>query len=280
MAKVLLDAARGTTFRLDPDEVVIVGLDTDDGPEHALYDKRITLPLDEDMIAGIMVFGVLTPIRVVVIEGVAHVTDGRQRVRNAREAIARLTKRGEVAEVLIEAKAEKLGDEDRQAQIGIITNEHRFGDSPLIRAAKMQQLIDRGIDVKRIALLFRVSVATVQANLKLSTLSAPVKKAIEAGTISPTAAATLADLPKAEQAAKLEAIVATPGRASVAKAKREIDPSKPRPRTAADLRAALARIGEPSSARESAFADGLRYALGILEDANVPSILVDVLEHS
>jgi hypothetical protein len=227
MAKTILEGAtRGSYFKLDPFAIIIVGLDTNDGPEHPLYDKRITLPLDEDMIEGICLYGVLISIRVVVIDGKPHVTDGRQRVRNARAAIERLRARGEVSDILIPATAEKMGDEDRQALIGIVTNEHRFGDSPLIRAAKMQQLLDRGIDVKRIALVFRVSVATVQANLKIGTLSAPVKRAIESGAISPTAAAKLADLPKADQVAALDLAVAeSPGKKpTAAKVARVVNP--------------------------------------------------------
>ncbi len=224
MAKTLLEnATRGSHFKLDPSECIIVGLDTEDGPEHPLWDKRIRLPIDPGMVASIKDRGVIQPIRVAVENGRCYVVAGRQRVRSARVAVEH------GVEVTIPALAEKMGDVERHAETARIENAIRRDDSILDKAADAQRALDRETPIARVAMSFGVTVATVQNWIALLGLAAPVKKAIESGAISPTAAAKLADLPKQEQVSALEAaIAASPGKMpTVAKVARVANPDAP-----------------------------------------------------
>src|SRR5512136_2177542 len=45
MANKVYDVKTGDLFKFKPSELIIVGLDTEDGPEHPLYDDRIGLPV-------------------------------------------------------------------------------------------------------------------------------------------------------------------------------------------------------------------------------------------
>jgi ParB/RepB/Spo0J family partition protein len=258
MAKVLIsDAARGSHFKLRPDQCTIVGLDTEDGPEHPLWDKRVRLPIDPGMVASIKARGVIQPIRVAVEDGVYYVVAGRQRVRSARVACE------QGAEVLIPAIADKMGDVERHAEIATIENAIRRDDSALDKAAEAQRALDREVPIAHVAMRFGVTVATIQNWIALLGLAAPVKKAIEAGTIAPTAAAKLADLPKADQVAALElAVQASPGkRVSVKSAQRVANPDAVmRPSKKAALAAMEAMRGTP-------WADGVAWALGITSEA-------------
>lgn len=48
MGKQALDAPRKQYWLLNPENLVIIGLDTNDGPEHPLWDTRIKLPIDKN----------------------------------------------------------------------------------------------------------------------------------------------------------------------------------------------------------------------------------------
>lgn len=58
------DGKRMQAFLVGADEVVVVGLDTDDGAEHPLYDERVKDPVDEATVQSVMALGVLQPITV------------------------------------------------------------------------------------------------------------------------------------------------------------------------------------------------------------------------
>jgi ParB-like chromosome segregation protein Spo0J len=253
----LMDGKRGSIFWTDPHDLVIVGLDTDDGPEHDLHDKRVRDPLDPLFVESIVAFGVQTPIQVAVKDGRYYVVYGRQRTRGAREAIAILKSRGEDSKILVPCMAAKMGDTKRLAQIAIVENEHRRQDSIAVKAEKAQTLLDRGADVARVALVFAVDTNTVRSWLKFASLSAPVKDAVEAGRITATAASKWADMKKADQVAALELALADSGgkRVSVAKAARAVNPDAPVRPKKADL-IALAE-------RDSVAAVGIRIALGL-----------------
>jgi hypothetical protein len=93
--KTAIDAKRGNLFLVPPEDITIIGLDTEDGPEHPLFDERVLLPVDEALARNIAIHGVIEP---VVIrkngDDVIEVIDGRQRVRSARLANERLEAEG------------------------------------------------------------------------------------------------------------------------------------------------------------------------------------------
>ena len=205
-------APRLNGFRLDPDEIVIVGGDgpndvgkSEGGDSHHLYDERVELPLREEFIVNVMTLGVKKNVIVEKIGERAYVVDGRQRVRAAREANKRLAKLGEP--LLRVPVVLQTGEEALVMTIGISTNEFNHDDSPLIKARKAQRLRDRGLSDEEIAMAFGVSTKAISNWEKMLSLAPPVKKAVEKGVVSASAAAQLHDLPAAEQKVQLDKLM-------------------------------------------------------------------------
>ena len=206
-------APRLNGFKLDPNEVIIVGGDgpndvsqkDEEGNTHYLYDERVEMMLSEEFILNIMALGIKKNVIVEKIGGLAFVVDGRQRVRAAREANRRLAKLGEPPHrvpVVLQG-----GEESLIMTIGISTNEFNHNDPPLTKARKAQRLRDRGLTPDEIALAFGVSTKAISNWEKMLSLAPPVKKAAQKGLISPSAAAQLHDLPAAEQKTQLDKLL-------------------------------------------------------------------------
>lgn len=259
MAKSLIEGARrGNVFYVAPEDIVVIGLDTDDGPEHYLYDERVKLPVDPAMVANIRALGVIEPVIVEVIKGVAYKVDGGRRVKHARVANVELAKEGEPV-LLVPVIAVK-GDEERLGTISISMNEIRRQDDITTKSAKAARMLARNVAIGDVAIAFGVSTPTIRAWLAIDQLAAPVKKAIEAGVISATAAAKWADLPKSDQVAALAlASEASKGkRIPVKAAERTVNPDAVKRPSKAAMMEAIAKVPGP-------FADGVRFALGILD---------------
>jgi ParB family transcriptional regulator, chromosome partitioning protein len=209
MGKTAFNGPRINGFMLDPDELVIVGIDVEekdeDGNLHFLYDERVDLPLAEEFVKNVKVLGVKKNIIVTKIDGKGYVVDGRQRVRAARAANARLEAEGEpTMRVPI---VQQKGEEPLIMSVAFATNEFNTEDSQLTRARKAQRLRDRGLTDEEIANIFGVSTKAISNWEKLLGLAAPVKKAVQKGKISASAAAQLSDLPAAEQKTQLKDLV-------------------------------------------------------------------------
>ena len=218
MGKQALPGRRLNAFAEDPDTLVVIGIDTDDGPEHALHDPRIHLPLVEETVLNLMSIGVREPVIVRKNGDVPEVTDGRRRVLHAREANRRLRKLGET-ELLVPVMLAK-GDDDLMLEIGISLNEHRVNDGVMAKVDKAVRMLARnGEDLAKTAVAFGVTTQTIRSWVKIAGVSAKVRKAIDAGTISATAAAKLAALSRAEQDEELVKLTAN-GKTTVAAADR------------------------------------------------------------
>lgn len=233
--QLIEDAERATIFKMRPEDVVIIGVDTDHGPEHPLYDERAFLPLKEETILSIQALGVLQVAKIVVMEIAtkadktvrrrAVCVDGRRRTLHSREANKRLRKVGE-PEIIIRVEAEnakKISEE--MLSLGMIAMNEREEDPVLVRAAKAERMLQRGLDKKKVAIAFGVTTHTIDEWCKIRSVTAPVRKALEKGTITPSAAAVLADLPKDEQETKLAELVAS-GAPTVAHARAHVKASR------------------------------------------------------
>jgi ParB family chromosome partitioning protein len=210
------DVKRTSAFLFDPDDLIIIGIDTDDGEEHPLYDERIKAKVPEAMVRNIMVLGVIETISVTKLGDQAIVVDGRQRVRAARLANERLRERGE-EEHTVPALI-KRGEDDGLMGILISGNEHRLEDTPIARALKAQRLKDRGRNNTEVGMYFGVSSTAIANWLKVLDCIPAVKRAVEQGRISMSAAIELADLdPEAQKKALLEML--EKGQTTVADAK-------------------------------------------------------------
>ncbi|HBU1550596.1 TPA: hypothetical protein MCR88_004770, partial [Klebsiella pneumoniae] len=132
---------------------------------HPLYDERVHLPIEEGMVLNIAELGVLEPIIVWKDPetGLTCVVVGRQRVKHTLEANKLRLKEGK--DPLLVPGVVKRGSANQMAKYMVSENEIRRPDTPLGRAKKMSDALDRGLDEDDIAVLFGCSVQTVRATL-------------------------------------------------------------------------------------------------------------------
>lgn len=207
MGSQAFKAKRGNLWQFDPNDLVIIGLDTKHGPEHELWDERTSLPLEEETVINMMAIGVIQTVTIRKVDGQAEVVDGRRRVLHAREANKRLTALGE--SLIAVPCALEHGDEVHMEGVAIALNEHRVDDNVITKAQKAVRLLGRnGGDTKAAANHFNVTTTTIKNWTKLVELAPKVRKAVERGDISASAATQLHGMGREEQAKQLEAITA------------------------------------------------------------------------
>lgn len=203
---------------VNPDDIIIVGLDTDDGLEHPLYDESCMLEVDDTFIQSILAEGVLEPVIVRKEAGKFYCTDGRQRVKAAREARKRSTQVGDY-EVRVPVM-EQSGGDDRMARIVIAANSFRHEDTILQKANKAQRLLARLGNIDDVVLSFGKSITTIKNWLSLDEADPAIHEAIKTEKISSQAGIELSKLPRDQQKAQLEDILrGSTKRVSEAKAK-------------------------------------------------------------
>ncbi|HHC3211971.1 TPA: ParB/RepB/Spo0J family partition protein [Klebsiella pneumoniae] len=226
---------------------------------HPLYDERVHLPIEEGMVLNIAELGVLEPIIVWKDPetGLTCVVVGRQRVKHTLEANKLRLKEGK--DPLLVPGVVKRGSANQMAKYMVSENEIRRPDTPLGRAKKMSDALDRGLDEDDIAVLFGCSVQTVRATLSLLEATQAVREAVEAGTINVTQARQLASLKPEEQREKVKQIeTATAGITGHEKARRQrqvLGEAKPRIKSRKEIAKAL----EDASGE---YAEALRWVLG------------------
>lgn len=190
---------------LNPNHIVIVGIDTAATEEDTLYDERIDLDVDENLVKNIMVFGVQQPVLVRQENGEVIVVDGRQRVRAARVANQRFTEAGEV-QVKVPVIAVN-GDDRRVTGIMISANEQRRDDDVLVRAFKAQRMFDLVGSKSEVALAFGRTSQTINSWFRLVSADSAIHDAIRSGEISASAGINIAGMEKAEQSAEVKKLI-------------------------------------------------------------------------
>lgn len=199
-----LNREEGVMRELDyvkPDELVIVGLDTDDGEDHPLWDERITLPIDEALVRSVMVIGVKVPVLVRQEDSKWLVVDGRQRVRAARRAAEVETSPFGIKVPIVVQQ----GDDRAMSTLMVTTNELRQEDGVLTKARKAVRLLGKLGDLEEVALSFGRTPVTISNWLKLAKAHPDIHAAIEAGKISAAAGVELAKMEsRDEQKEKLD----------------------------------------------------------------------------
>jgi ParB family chromosome partitioning protein len=193
---------------IDPDDLVIVGLDTNDGPDHELYDERALEPLDEALVKNVSVYGVLQPVTVREQGGQLFVVDGRQRVRAARSARNQQSKAGEF-EIRVPYTTHGAEGADRQQLTGIMVsaNEQRRADEVLVKAAKAARMKALGASLDEVAIAFGRSTVTIRNWLSLLEADDAVLDAVRDGTCAVSAANEIVKYPKEEQADVLNTLL-------------------------------------------------------------------------
>ena len=188
-------------FSMDPDKLIIIGLDTDDGPEHPLWDKRAKLPVDENLGRAMMAEGFHGTIEVRKDGNKVEVVFGRQRVKAARWANKQLIAAGKEP-LMVSCLVRKFSD---SAAFGVRVGEnvHRQGLSTLDKADEIQRYMNMGRNEDEAAVTFGMTKAGIKNLLKLQDLDSHVRKAIENEELSPSAAAELSGLSREEQREQL-----------------------------------------------------------------------------
>lgn len=197
MGKTIIDAKRtGALFALDPDKVVLV---TD--PDHPLYDERAKLAPDKRLVQSILDRGVIKPIVVRRNGQYIEVVDGKRRVTAAREANRLL--REQMAEPIMVPGIVRGGDDSDLYGVLVAANEFSLGDSIQAKARKAQHLLNLCQDEDRVANAFGVTVQCLHNWQKIMGLDPAVRKAIDEGKLSASAALALSSVDRAEQKLKL-----------------------------------------------------------------------------
>lgn len=223
MGKQALEGTRLNAFGMDPNDLVIIGHDTKDGPEHPLFDERANLPLSEEMVNNIMFQGVLETVLVRKNGDAVEVVAGRQRVKNAREANKRLKKQGST-EIRVPVMVRK-GDDSALLGVSISENEVRRDDTPSIKAEKLTRYLATGRSEQEAAVTFGVSVQTIKNWSKMADLDVKVRNAVDAGKIPASAAWNLAGLSREDQRAELDKLLVN-GKATVKGTQRAVKNNK------------------------------------------------------
>lgn len=209
------------------------------------------IEIDEEMVQSILEHGVVTPLSVSKDGLTLIVEQGHRRLAHALEANKRLAKSGGEA-IKIPCVFTK-GDETSLLEKAIIENYHREQPGAVGTALAMQKLIDLGRDEKRVALMFKFkSTNSVKGYLKLLDCSAAVQKAVELGKVPANVAIELVDLPKAEQADRLDKMIAagaTKGSRAKKAAKTGDTTKGPKAKTKAFVERFVEALKEETSAR-------------------------------
>lgn len=267
---------------MPPEEIIVIGIDTEDGASHPLYDTRIHKPLNEATVRDIMKRGVKEPITVTKDgdESPPIVIDGRRRVLHAREANRRLAEEGIEVRIKIPVlPPERNSDDGRMLALMVALNEHREADSPMNRAMKAQKYRDLGYTEQDTAEVFSVSPQTIQNYLRLLSLHPQCQKAVEEGAISPSAAYQLAAQPQAKQRALLEKMLkGGRKRATIRDTEGALGKNPPKPSN----KLLRAIVNQGGAVLPSDFIKGIEFARGMLDHDEVEGLadLITKLEAS
>lgn len=244
MAKELIE-------HVNPKELTIIGLDTDDGPEHPLYDERIRLDVDENLVKNIQVYGILQPVTVRKEAGGIFVVDGRQRVRAARKASEIADGAGEYG---VKVPVRNVNANDARVAGIMISTAIRRNDDVLTCAFKAERLLARLGDIEEVALAFGKSVTTIRNWTLLAAAPASVHHAVRANRISAGAAIELVrSVPREEVADALDALLTqNTDPVSVAQAKRAAQAAQDAAEAASDTGENASSLGAETGAAGSA----------------------------
>lgn len=250
MSKQALDGKRLNAFAMNPFSLVIVGIDTEDTPElqatvaHAHWDRRIFLPLDDDMINNILDIGVKKNVTVKKFifkagtkvfgkkldedTALPVITDGRQRTRCARAGTEKLREEaGRDAFIAVPVMLENGTDEASSLFGSYALNHYHQAETPYDKAVRAKKLLDLTQDREMVCRRLQWGEQRLDEMLTLLANGAPeVKKAVQAGEIGASAAVRLAqNLPADEQVKELEHAKAT-GNTSISAVEKRIREKK------------------------------------------------------
>jgi ParB family chromosome partitioning protein len=201
VAKTAIDAARFDAYWIEPERLKVII-----NKAHPLYDPRIELPVDEQLVVSMMTEGFTTVITVAKDGEDIVVIDGKRRYKAACEANVRLKKLGR--EQIKMACVNKRADENALFGVLVTANENRVNTSEVERAKLVQRLMGFGRTEEEAGATIGLDKTKTNRLLKLLACDKKVQNAVESGKLSPSAAAKLSVLPNEKQVEKLEEILA------------------------------------------------------------------------
>lgn len=280
MSKQALQGKRIDVFMMEPTDLTIVGLDTDDGPENPLWDERINLKVSEAMVNNMMLLGVLETVLVTKVNGSPVVIDGRQRVRAAREANKRFAAVGSDKHILVPCMVRK-GGELSLVGAGYSANEIRQNNDALTNARNLERFINMGGTEKEAAVYFGVTTQTISNWLKVACASVEEQKAIADGAMSAQDVVKQASKPRVERVQAVKK--AQEAKAAGAPPKKRGRPKggeMSRKRQMALVVKAAEAAGKKKMLVHPEFLRGLQFALEQItaEEAGVAEILAVAIE--
>ena len=196
-SKSALDAQRGNIFYIAPERLTLV---TD--KDHPLYDPRVEDEPEERFIENIKLEGVLNAIHVRKDGDAIVVVLGRGRTKAALEANRRLA--AERQPTMLVPVVVKKGNDAALFGSMISENEIRRDDTMLVKGGKARKLLNMGYQIPQIAVTFGVTRQAVESWLAVDELPEVIKKDVEIGALSATAAIQLAKYPREEQVKRFE----------------------------------------------------------------------------
>jgi ParB family chromosome partitioning protein len=206
-AEAFGSVGRGDLLRFHPESLVLIK-----DKAHPLYDPRVDLPVDERLVLSIMQNGVIEPI-IVRKAGdgengpIVEVVDGRQRVKAAIEANARLAVEGK-EEILVPAVRRRGEDADL---FGVMASTFiRRGEGAIEQAKKISRYLAMGRTEDDAAAAFGVSRTTIQGRVILLEAVKEVKAAVQSAAVPIEEAIRIARLPKEGQLEALREVIAAP----------------------------------------------------------------------
>lgn len=206
---------------VNPNDLHIVGLDDSQDETHPLYDERCRLPCQDTLVRSLIAFGNRVP--VIVREGPngkLEVVDGRQRVKAARMANARLVANNEPAILLQYILDTDSSLDDTMAQgVSNLTNSVRFADDPITESFKTCRYLARLLGkpdedalylaenarpehLEVAADVFGVSPQTINNRIQFCLLDPAVIRLVKSDKLKYTTALQLADMPFKDQEKK------------------------------------------------------------------------------
>lgn len=210
MAKKLpIEAKRGDLFRIDPELVKIIGLDTKGAQDeaHPLFDRAGNeRPLDPTLQTQLAEIGQIQPVTAQVLdyggEQILAIEVGRQRVKNLRALNARrIAAQLEPLELLVVIAKNDL---ETSSLRKVAENQTRKVETVLEQAESIGALIARGHTNAEIAARLGIPASSVSDAYALYRAHHSVKTALKHGMLAHYGARTLARLPYDQQKAALE----------------------------------------------------------------------------
>lgn len=200
------NAPRQELKMYNPDEVIIIGVDTKDGPNHWGYDEESNkTPLVEADVRFTYERGIIQNVLARRDGDRLIIVAGRGRTRQLREANKRRIADG-LDPWFLPVRIVR-GDEREMRALKHGENSHRREQTPFATAQRALELSQHFPEDKA-ADIMGLGVAQFRNVLKLLDVGADVKKAVQQGKLGQTAAIELAALPEAQQSEQLAALLA------------------------------------------------------------------------